>query len=305
MDPAPPPLLRYLVDQTGIGVNTLRAAVVLAASLPLSIICSLLPASPTASHRHLLSVISTSMVGQLLVSALATYFLVTSAPGSLWTPVTVSFLAILHLSAYLFYTQIIYPTISDVSAPLMLMAIKLSTLSWAIYDGTLPEEQLSPGQKSRAVKETPKLLEFLVGPAIEFSDYRRFTKGEAPYDKAPSSGIPSMKTLFLGLLCFGLHMSFVDSWSHKFAATDAFLGRPFLFSRGLIMRCKYYGAWKVSEGICILSGIGYRGRDPTNPNVHLFNRYENVNILELETAQSPRAFIGSWNILTNQWLRNA
>ncbi|KAJ3217322.1 lysophospholipid acyltransferase [Dinochytrium kinnereticum] len=220
----------------------------------------------------------------------------------------------------LFYAQILYPSNSDVSAPLMLMVIKLSTYAWAVYDGTLPEEQLSQGQKSRAVKSPPSLLEFLgyslffggflVGPAVEFSDYRRFTRGEAPFDKAPSSGIPSMKTLFLGILCFGLHMSFVDSWSHRFAASEAFLERPFLNRllylqvAGLIMRCKYYGAWKVSEGVCILAGIGYKGRDPNNPNVHEFNRCENVNILVLETSQSPRGFIGHWNMLTNQWLRN-
>ncbi|KAJ3106653.1 lysophospholipid acyltransferase [Phlyctochytrium bullatum] len=155
----------------------------------------------------------------------------------------------------------------------MLMVIKLSTFAWATYDGKQPDEKLSNSQRLRAVKGEVTLVEFLgfafffggflVGPAIEFSDYRRFTRGD------------------------------------------------------------YYGAWKISEGICILSGIGYNGRENTAPSSspssssppsqtsaspsgsHLFNRCENVNILGLETAQSPRLFIGSWNMLTNKWLRNS
>ncbi|KAJ3099176.1 lysophospholipid acyltransferase [Phlyctochytrium planicorne] len=198
MSSAPTFILQVLVDATGIGPNTLRVAVVMLLSIPLAIICSLLPASPTSNARHLLSVISTSallgafvdppMVGQLIALALATFMIVKTAPGNLWTPVLVSLISIVHLSIHLAFAQIINPSPNDISAPLMLMVIKLSTYSWAVYYGTLPEEKLSPSQKIRMVKEPPSFLEFLgyslffggflVGPAIEFSDYRRFTRGE-------------------------------------------------------------------------------------------------------------------------------
>lgn len=69
------------------------------------------------------------------------------------------------------------------------------------------------------------------------------------------------------------------------------------------MRCKYYGAWKLAEGACIVSGIGYLGPCPSNPGKQLFKRVQNVEPLTLELAQSPREYIGAWNQQTGKWLR--
>ncbi|KAJ3194706.1 lysophospholipid acyltransferase [Irineochytrium annulatum] len=259
------------------------------------------------------------MVLQLLAIAAGCYTLVRTAPGRLLTPVIVSAAAILHLAGHLFWTQVWSPGKMDVSAPLMLMVIKLSTFSWAVYDGQRPAETLAPAQKLRSVKDVPGVVEFLgytmyfggflVGPAFEFSAYRRFTRGEAPYDKLPSTGLPALKTIFLGILCTVIFLKFGDPWAHRLMLTPSFAVQPFLFRlwflqvAGLVVRCKYYGAWKISEGVCILSGVGYTGKDAVT-GADVWDRCENANIVKLETAQSPRAFIGSWNILTNQWLRN-
>jgi lysophospholipid acyltransferase len=76
----------------------------------------------------------------------------------------------------------------------------------------------------------------------------------------------------------------------------------FVYVGGLVFRCKFYGGWKIAESACILAGVGYAGVDSNGE--HRWNRCENANISKIELAQSPRDYIGFWNIKTNQWLRN-
>ncbi|KAJ3410393.1 lysophospholipid acyltransferase, partial [Chytridiales sp. JEL 0842] len=233
-------------------------------------------------------------------------------------PITIFILNMLPLGVLCFYLQIISTETADVSAPVMVMTIKLSTIAWSSYDGSRPVEKLSHGQQQRAIKELPSFIEFLgyafffasvsIGPAFEFADYRRFTRREAPFDKMPSAGMPAAKTLFLGLVCMSIYFRFGSVWSLSFLTTKGIMEYSLLFRMwyvyvgGLIMRCKYYGAWKIAESSCILAGVGYAGVDEKGD--HRWNLCENVNISKIELAQSPRDYIGFWNIKTNQWLRN-
>jgi len=72
---------------------------------------------------------------------------------------------------------------------------------------------------------------------------------------------------------------------------------------GVTTRTKYYGVWALTEGACILAGIGYKGVDPTTGKVS-WDRLRNVNPWMVETAQNTRAYLGGWNMNTNNWLRN-
>jgi lysophospholipid acyltransferase len=98
----------------------------------------------------------------------------------------------------------------------------------------------------------------MVGPAFEFSDYRKWTRKEvrhyilqprvlnvanaglndyidfvrmnkAPYDKIPSAGMPAAKTLFLGLICMAIFFKFGSVWNLAFLATNDILEYPLLF----------------------------------------------------------------------------
>jgi lysophospholipid acyltransferase len=66
---------------------------------------------------------------------------------------------------------------------------------------------------------------------------------------------------------------------------------------------KYYGVWALTEGACILSGIGYGGLDPVTGKAR-WDKLQNVKPLAIEFAQNTHAYLGNWNINTNQWLRN-
>ena len=72
---------------------------------------------------------------------------------------------------------------------------------------------------------------------------------------------------------------------------------------GFTTRLKYYGVWFLTEGACILSGMGYKGVDPKTGRVN-WSRLQNVNPWGIETAQNSRAYLENWNMNTNKWLRN-
>jgi len=76
-----------------------------------------------------------------------------------------------------------------------------------------------------------------------------------------------------------------------------------LYMLGFSSRLKYYGVWALTEGACILSGLGYKGVDPVTHKVS-WDRLRNVSPWGVESAQNTRAYLGNWNINTNNWLRN-
>ena len=67
-------------------------------------------------------------------------------------------------------------------------------------------------------------------------------------------------------------------------------------------RFKYYGVWKMAEGACILSGLGFHGYNPDG--TLKWDRMANVSPIALETAQNNKAYLETWNQMTNKWLKN-
>ncbi|CAI7350383.1 BBT_collapsed_G0051390.mRNA.1.CDS.1 [Saccharomyces cerevisiae] len=76
----------------------------------------------------------------------------------------------------------------------------------------------------------------------------------------------------------------------------------YLFLLGFIHRFKYYAAWTISEGSCILCGLGYNGYDPKTQKIR-WDRVRNIDIWTVETAQNTREMLEAWNMNTNKWLK--
>jgi len=68
-----------------------------------------------------------------------------------------------------------------------------------------------------------------------------------------------------------------------------------------LSRFKYYFAWLMAEGSCVLSGISFNGVDEKGKL--LWDRCTNVIIHKVEVAQNIRDFSAYWNIGTATWLR--
>ncbi len=127
--------------------------------------------------------------------------------------------------------------------------------------------------------------------------------------KIPRSGTPAARKAAAGLFWIFAFLKLSSLYNNELVLGDQFM-RYGLLRRiwilemlGFTTRLKYYGVWALTEGACILSGIGYKGIDPKSGRVQ-WNRLQNVNPWGIETAQNSRAYLENWNINTNHWLRN-
>ncbi|KAI5205774.1 MBOAT family protein-like protein [Aureobasidium subglaciale] len=241
-----------------------------------------------------------------------------------------------HMSINHIYRQMADdPSSVDITGAQMVLVMKLTAFCWNVYDGSLPEATLTDHQKDRALRKLPGLLDFagfvlffpslFAGPAFDYVDYRRWietTMFELPAGvdpskapptrkqrKIPRSGTPAAWKAAYGLLWILAFLQFSGYYYPDFSLSDGYKEYG-VFRRvwvmhmlGFTTRMKYYGVWSLTEGACILSGIGFKGIDPKTGKAD-WNRLQNVKPLAIELAQNSHAYLGNWNINTNMWLRN-
>lgn len=227
------------------------------------------------------------------------------------------------------------PSSVDITGAQMVLVMKMTAFAWNVADGALPEEGQSDLQKDRRLNQLPNLLDFagyvfffpslLIGPAFDFAEYRRWldcTMFDVPSNvdptkkpptrrkrKIPRSGTPAMWKLAQGLFWIILFLK-LSAWYYPQALLeDQYMTRSFLrrllimYLVGFTARAKYYGVWMMTEGSCILAGLGYNGVDPATGRVS-WDRLQNISPKEVELAQNCRGYLAGWNINTNKWLRN-
>ena len=217
----------------------------------------------------------------------------------------------------------------------MVLVMKLSSFCWNVADGKLKDEDLSDQQKETALRKLPSILDFagyvlffpslMAGPAFDYIDYKHWietTMFEVPAGtdaskkpptrkkrKIPRSGTPAMWKMATGMFWILLFLQLSGLYYPDFLTGPKYMEYGFtrrvwiLHMLGFTSRLKYYGVWALTEGSCILSGLGYKGIDTATGKVS-WDRLRNVNPWGVESAQNTRAYLGSWNMNTNNWLRN-
>lgn len=227
------------------------------------------------------------------------------------------------------------PSSVDITGAQMVLLMKLSAFCWNVADGQLPHDHLSGFQKDRMLKELPSILDFAgyvlffpslwAGPAFDYAEYRRWidtTMFDLPAQVDPSkkppvrkkrriprSGTPATLKAARGIVWILMFLVLSGKFSVQGLTSDSYLQYGFLrrvfilYMTGFVARFKYYGVWSLTEGSCILAGLGYNGVDPITGKVS-WNRLQNIDPWAVETAQNPRAYLGGWNMNTNNWLRN-
>ncbi|KAI9826236.1 MAG: hypothetical protein M1819_007403 [Sarea resinae] len=223
----------------------------------------------------------------------------------------------------------------DISGAQMVLVMKLTAFCWNVHDGRLPQKNITEFQRARALPKLPRLLDFtayvlffpslFAGPAFDYIEYHRWIEtsmfevppGTDPSKhpptrkkrKIPRSGTPAAWKAAAGLFWIFAFMKFSGWYYPELLLGDEYMKYGFLrrvwilHMLGFTARLKFYGVWALTEGACILSGIGYKGVDSKTGKVH-WNRLQNVNPWGIETAQNTRAYLENWNINTNLWLRN-
>ncbi|KAK0722362.1 MBOAT, membrane-bound O-acyltransferase family-domain-containing protein [Lasiosphaeria miniovina] len=272
----------------------------------------------------------------ILISSLGSYAIAKFLRGSPYMPWVGFVFLMCHMSVNHIARQAANdPHSVDITGAQMVLVMKLSAFCWNVADGVLPEVELSDFQKDRRLPELPALLDFagyvfffpslMAGPAFDFAEYRRWldtTMFDVPVTVDPSrkpptrrkrriprSGTPAMVKLLTGALWLVVFLKLSPTFYPEVLSEQRFLEHGFV-RRLLIMymipltaRTKYYGVWTMTEGACILTGLGYNGIDPATGKVS-WDRLRNVSPWEVELAQNTRAYLGGWNINTNSWLRN-
>ncbi|KXS14466.1 MBOAT-domain-containing protein [Gonapodya prolifera JEL478] len=319
----------------GLPVDNVLGLVALFAGYPLAWLFSFLPTSWTTA-RHLFSVVTSTALFvfffdwrgylHLLSAALYTYYLTKWYGRERWASVLVMVLTMTQLSYNHLQHQILLFTDNpgtehanfDHTAPFMVLVIRLTSFAWSVYDGTRDEKTLPPFLRSRRIPPSafPSLGPFLgyafffggflAGPAVDYSAYDRFAKGTLLPPNV-SSLRPTLKCLGEGL-AFLVVFLLLGRYDYHAVLTPGFDSLWFGYKlihfniAGFNQRCKFYLLWKISEGVCVLCGVGYNGVDPKTGK-HKWDRCTNVRPLGIELALSMRDLIENWNIVTQSWLR--
>lgn len=174
----------------------------------------------------------------------------------------------------------------------------------------------------------------MIGPTFDYASYRSLVRGTLftfpPAVNASSSlaakraasavahqrpprapagrKSAAYRKLLTGVVFMGVYAVFGASYDYSATLDNALwprsLGRRWLFVQlcGLVARTKYYGAWSLTEGACILAGLGFNGYDPET-RLSRWDRVTNVDIFGIEGAQSFKVLFDSWNCGANVWLR--
>lgn len=271
----------------------------------------------------------------LLYSAVGTYAIAYYIDGSLMPWIGFVFL-MGHMSLNHITRQALDDaSVIDITGAQMVLVMKLSAFCWNIHDGRLPQKDLSEAQRYAAIKEFPGFLDYagyvlffpslFAGPAFDYVDYHRWittTLFDVPPDtdpakapptrkkrKIPRSGTPAVKKAVIGLVWIFLFLQLQKLYFQDAVLSEEYMKYSFprrvwiLHMLGFTTRLKYYGVWSLTEGACILSGMGYNGFDPKTGKV-FWDRLENVNPWTIETAQNTYSYLGGWNKNTNHWLKN-
>ncbi|CAE7187411.1 unnamed protein product [Rhizoctonia solani] len=230
----------------------------------------------------------------------------------------------------------------EITGTQMVLVIKLSTFAWNIHDGRQPAESLDPSQLATRIKEYPSLLEFLgyvfyfpgllIGPAFEFVSYRSlidetiFTPSTSSLtngSQASENGDSALKTqrrvpagrkrvaylkFAQGLVFLLLFTLFGPQFNYEMSVDPKWVAKPFWYKLGttqlfgFFARTKYYGAWSLTEGAAVLSGLGFNGFNASGQP--RWDKTANIDIKNIEFAPNFKVLLDSWNINTNVWLRN-
>lgn len=228
----------------------------------------------------------------------------------------------------------------DFTGAQMVMVMKLSAFGWSYADGLLYhkdkskfDSELNVYQRSRAILHHPSLISYLgyvffyaslvTGPSFDYADYEKFIltdlfddvpdskkPGKKRKRKIPKSGRVALKKVLQGFVWVGLFVYLTPRITVEMSLSDDFRNNQkfvyklgYLWILGLVERLKYYAVWLISEGACIVVGLGYNGYDAEKDQLY-WNRVQNIDPLRFELGQNVHDCLEAWNMNTNKWLKN-
>ncbi|XP_074656763.1 lysophospholipid acyltransferase 6-like isoform X2 [Tubulanus polymorphus] len=228
----------------------------------------------------------------------------------------------------------------DISGPLMVMVQRVTSFSFSVHDGTIPDEKLSAVQKQRAVRTFPSVLTYysylmffqaiMCGPFVFYDDYMGFihgskgpkkpslpatlqqqngvdSHGSVPEQTEPAPGGVVARKLLVSVVCGLVTLALAPSYPAESLTRPSFnemsfIGKLWHMHVVLLMaRMKYYFAWTMAEAVCHNAGLGFNGYDSSGKQ--RWDLIDNVDIKQVELSTNLKALIDAWNMGTAKWLR--
>lgn len=226
----------------------------------------------------------------------------------------------------------------DFTGAQMVLTQKVYMMAFNLYDGEVlakgKDSKAAKKCEAFALKQLPDIFEFLgytflfsnvlSGPAYEFSTYKAACEGShivgpdgKPKGKLPSNVWPSLRPFLVCLLnlvvfvVVGAQFPLLDPVDPQkntpVILTEEFLKQPwvqrffYLWMGLLVVRQKYYFAWKCSEGANNVWYAGFDGFDADGKPKGWSNS-DNVNIVGFELAPNIQTLSKEWNKKTSLWL---
>ncbi|KAJ8964232.1 hypothetical protein NQ314_005061 [Rhamnusium bicolor] len=204
--------------------------------------------------------------------------------------------------------------------PHCILVLRLIGITYDLYDGYQPSENLSADSKLFALQKRPTLLEifghcffpasFLVGPQFPMKRYQEFVSGNYSKKDAPNEPPDcieaAVKRLSLGisyLIIFqvlGLFVSDDYLLTDEFSDSNFFRKMLLLGIWGRFTLYKYISCWLLTEGACILFGLAHNGVDENGETK--WDGLENIKISIFENTTEFNHYIQSFNVNTNHWV---
>jgi len=234
-----------------------------------------------------------------------------------------------NTAAFLFIFQMIYLSVGYIvntnvdyavnwTMPHCVLCLRLIGVAMDCYDGSRPEEELSKDQKTAKLAEVPSLLEmcshvfylgsYFVGPQFTMTKFRGFIQRNIEDGDMTGSLSFGTRRFVLAWVYFGMHLAFGRIAPHDFVMSEEFTRLPYwkmyaymtVWCKAIL--AKYIGAWLLSEGATIYSGLAYNGRKEDGSI--LWNGGANVKLRKFEYCYNFGQVVESFNINTNTWCMN-
>ncbi|KAG7302661.1 hypothetical protein JYU34_012612 [Plutella xylostella] len=249
--------------------------------------------------------------------------------GNIVLAASMLYLSCLHLHREIYHTA---DYSLDITGPLMVITQRVTSLAYSLQDSLSRSDSTATCNSRQGQLVTlegiPSPLEYfaytlafqtlMCGPVVFYSDYIHFIEGSGDDSKSAQAQGPSPRRAVLvkvagSVAAAALYLSLANkypltvlreltdptseisrSWSAVYLLWYAYLST-------LVVRCKYYHAWLLSEAICNNSGMGFNGY--ASDGSPKWDKMSNIDVFGFEFAQNFRAAIASWNKNTNAWLR--
>ncbi|XP_037293911.1 lysophospholipid acyltransferase 2 [Manduca sexta] len=274
----------------------------------------------------------------LSVLPMLSYVLLKTVPhntmGNVILTASMLYLSCLHLHRQIYHTA---DYTLDITGPLMVITQRVTSLAYSLQDSLTLQEinsntvEPSLGKNVSKIEKIPSPLEYfaytlafqtlMCGPVVFYPDYINFIEcvradGDEKHEKGRPEPSPRRAVIYkvggsvaAALLYLTLAKKYpltvleelVDPTSEVSRSWSAVYLLWYAYLSTLVVRCKYYHAWLLSEAICNNSGMGFNGYDVDG--TPKWDKMSNIDVFGFELAQNFRTAVASWNKNTNAWLR--